>query len=275
MIKFISSALLLSSLAAAISITEPSENSTYAAGSTVTVKWSTVDTDPSTFSLFLWNFVSWPPTYVPLAYDIPTTDESHTVQIPCDTNPEWGYQISAINGTNVYIIYAQGDKFSISEPAKGSHCADTDPVPPPFPTGPSATTCDATTVYITVSPSGSTIPHHSHHHNHHHSHPAQAPSVSSTTTATATAVPSSSSSTSTSSSSLAPSTSHYTKPGNVPKTIGWCSDYSHPVTLDHPPAPTDAPVPPGTIGDDGLVTVIVTATVAVPAPEGDDRCVAV
>ncbi|KAL3443589.1 Ser-Thr-rich glycosyl-phosphatidyl-inositol-anchored membrane family-domain-containing protein [Aspergillus insuetus] len=268
MIKSIPFALLLSSLAAAISITEPSENSTYAAGSTVTVKWSTVDTDPTTFSLFLWNFVSWPPTYVPLAYDIPTTDESHTVQIPCDTNPEWGYQLSAINGTNVYIIYAQGEKFSISAPTKGSNCVDTDPVPAPFPV-PSATTCDATTVYITVSPSGSTIPHHSHHHPH-HSHPAHAPSVSSTSSATTTAAPSSSSSSSTS--SLAPSTSHYTKPGNVPKTIGWCSDYSHPVTLDHPPAPTDAPVPPGTIGDDGLVTVVVTATVAVPAPEGDEQC---
>ncbi|KAL2784094.1 Ser-Thr-rich glycosyl-phosphatidyl-inositol-anchored membrane family-domain-containing protein [Aspergillus keveii] len=271
MIKSIPFALLLSSLAAAISITEPSENSTYAAGSKVTVKWSTVDTDPSTFSLFLWNFVSWPPTYVPLAYDIPTTDESHTVQIPCDTNPEWGYQLSAINGTNVYIIYAQGEKFSISAPEKSSNCVDTDPAPAPFPV-PSATTCDATTVYITVSPSGSTIPHHSHHHPH-HSHPAHAPSVSSTggaTTTAATAVPSSSSSST--SDSSAPSTSHYTKPGNVPKTIGWCSDYSHPVTLDHPPAPTDAPVPPGTIGDDGLLTVVVTATVAVPAPEGDEQC---
>ncbi|KAH1492510.1 hypothetical protein KXX06_002769, partial [Aspergillus fumigatus] len=108
----------LGSLAAAINITSPAANITYAAGSTVTVRWTSVDTDPTNFSLYLWNFVSWPPTYVPLALDIPTADLSYSVQIPCDTNPEWGYQISGINGTNVYIIFAQGDKFTVSEPVE-------------------------------------------------------------------------------------------------------------------------------------------------------------
>ncbi|KAH2527567.1 hypothetical protein KXW97_002248, partial [Aspergillus fumigatus] len=31
-------------------------------------------------------------------------------------------------------------------------------------------------------------------------------------------------------------------PGIVPKTIGWCSDYAHPVTLDKVPTPTPAPI---------------------------------
>ncbi|GIK07172.1 hypothetical protein Aspvir_002828 [Aspergillus viridinutans] len=225
----------LGSLAAAINITSPAANTTYAAGSTVTVKWTSVDTDPTNFSLYLWNFVSWPPTYVPLALDIPTADLSHAVQIPCDTNPEWGYRISGINGTNVYIIYAQGDKFTVSEPVDGTDCVDPAPVPTPS-TCPSAA---ASTVYVTVSPTGSSsrLFHPSSH--------VSSPSPS--TTATSKSV----------------------KPGIVPKTIGWCSDYSHPVTLDKVPTPTPAPMVTPAPGQDpgarGPRVKTITTTVSVEA----------
>ncbi|GFF47057.1 LOW QUALITY PROTEIN: serine/threonine-rich protein adg2 [Aspergillus udagawae] len=221
----------LGSLAAAINITSPAANTTYAAGSTVTVKWTSVDTDPINFSLYLWNFVSWPPTYVPLALDIPTADLSHSVQIPCDTNPEWGYQISGINGTNVYIIYAQGDKFTISEPVDGTDCVDPAPEPTPS-TCPSAA---VSTVYVTVSPTGSSsrLFHPSSH--------VSSPSPS--TTATSKSV----------------------KPGIVPKTI----DYSHPVTLDKVPTPTPAPMVTPAPGQDtgarGRRVKTITTTVSIEA----------
>ncbi|KAL2828300.1 Ser-Thr-rich glycosyl-phosphatidyl-inositol-anchored membrane family-domain-containing protein [Aspergillus pseudoustus] len=260
LIRFAISATFFNSLAAAIAITEPTANSTFAAGSTITVNWTTVDTDPSAFSLYLWNFVSWPPSYVPLAIDIPTADQSYTVQIPCETNPEWGYQLSAINGTNVYIIYAQGEHFTVSDPVDDSHCVDT--VTPP-----SATTCDATTVYVTVTPtassSPSSIPHHHPDHGHGHGHGGGHDSIPASAPSTTTA----------------PTSSRYTKPGVVPRTIGWCSDYDHPVTLDHPPTPTDTAIPtaPGQKGDgngeeSALVTTTVTTIVSVPAPSGDARC---
>ncbi|KAL4900085.1 Ser-Thr-rich glycosyl-phosphatidyl-inositol-anchored membrane family-domain-containing protein [Aspergillus multicolor] len=247
-------AALLASLASAISITEPTANSTFAAGSAITVNWITVDTDPSTFSLYLWNFVSWPPSYVPLATNISTDEESHTVQIPCDTNPEWGYQLSAINGTNVYIIYAQGAKFSVGAPVDGESCVDTPAVPVPSTTpspSPSASTCDATTVYVTVSPT----PGSSGHHHHDHDHPSHAFSSPSLSTPTA-----------------ASSSTKYTKPGLVPKTIGWQSDYEHPVTLDNPPVPTPAPEEGEASTGKPVHVVTVTTTVGVPAPAGDDRC---
>ncbi|RHZ62010.1 GPI anchored serine-threonine rich family protein [Aspergillus thermomutatus] len=217
----------LGSLAAAINITSPAANSTYAAGSTVTVEWTSVDTDPTNFSLYLWNFVSWPPTYVPLAVDIPTSDLSYPVQIPCDTNPEWGYQISGINGTNVYIIYAQGDKFTVSEPVNGTACVD----PAPLPTASTCPSAAASTVYVTVSPTGS-----SSRLFHHSSHVLPAPSPSTTST----------------------STSKYVKPGIVPKTIGWCSDYSHPVTLDKVPTPTPSVANNGN-GNGSDASPVVTA----------------
>ncbi|KKK22265.1 hypothetical protein P175DRAFT_0500168 [Aspergillus ochraceoroseus IBT 24754] len=219
---FIPLAILLNSLAAAISITEPGLNATYAAGSTVTVNWTTVDTDPSYFSLYLWNFVSWPPSYLALATNIPTSDGSYSVQIPCDTNPEWGYQISAINGTNIYIIYAQGAHFTVNKSLDGSRCVDTV-------SSPSVSTCRASTavstVYVTVSPTDSSS-----------SHPPLAPSSAYLHPTPALPPPSPTTATS----------SKYTKPGIVPKTIGWSSDYSHPVTLDKVPTPT-APGPTATL----------------------------
>lgn len=208
----------LGSLAAAINITSPAANETYAAGSTVNVKWTSVDTDPTNISLYLWNFVSWPPSYVPLAYDVPSADLSYEVQIPCDTNPEWGYQISAINGTNVYIIYAQSAKFSVSELEDGADCACPEPEPTPS-TCPSA----VSTVYVTVSPTGSSS---------RLFHPSSSSHVSPTPSTTPT--------------------SKSVKPGTVPKTIGWCSDYSHPVTLDKVPTPT--PVADNGKGSSPVVT---------------------
>ncbi|PWY75512.1 hypothetical protein BO70DRAFT_364055 [Aspergillus heteromorphus CBS 117.55] len=189
----------LTTLASAISITQPALNSTYAAGSTITVNWTTVDTDPTTFSLYLWNFVYWPPTYSALALDIPTSELSHAVQIPCDATPEWGYQISGINGTNVYIIYAQSDRFFVSENLDAESCVDTTTATP-------STCAAASTVYVT--------------------------------------------------------------PGTVPKTIGWNSDYSHPVTLDH--VPTPAPVASASSGPDDFHTVRVTTTLGVAGGEEDD-----
>ncbi|RAH68726.1 uncharacterized protein BO66DRAFT_421327 [Aspergillus aculeatinus CBS 121060] len=249
----------LTSLASAISITKPGLNATYPAGSTLTVNWTSVDTDPSYFSLYLWNFVSWPPTYVPLALDIPTSDLTHRVQIPCDTDPEWGYQISGINGTNVYIIYAQSEKFTVAPPVQP--CSDPKPsslpgLPSPSRTPVAAPTCPAPatqTVYVTVSPTGSSsvLPHHHHtdHHDHHHHH-----SPSNVLPAATPAIPV----------AVVPVvTSKTVKPGIVPKTIGWCSDYAHPVTLSNVPTPTAAVVEVST----GLTTAAVTAA---PSAEGGD-----
>ncbi|PYH43015.1 GPI anchored serine-threonine rich family protein [Aspergillus saccharolyticus JOP 1030-1] len=253
----------LTSLASAISITQPGLNATYAAGSTVTVDWTSVDTDPSSFSLYLWNFVSWPPTYVPLALDIPTADLTHRVQIPCDTDAEWGYQISGINGTNVYIIYAQSEKFTVTPPVQ--NCSDAASssatvLPPPSRT-PAAPTCAAPatqTVYVTVSPTGSSsVSHHQHHHHSHHFHHHDPSSASHVLPAATPAIPA----------VVVPVvTSKTVKPGIVPKTIGWCSDYSHPVTLKIVPTPTAAIVEVSS----GVTTVAVTAA---PSAGGEDAVV--
>ncbi|RAL08535.1 GPI anchored serine-threonine rich family protein [Aspergillus homomorphus CBS 101889] len=244
----------ITTLASAISITRPGLNATYAAGSTITVNWTSVDTDPSHFSLYLWNFESWPPSYVPLAVDIATAELSHRVEIPCDTAPEWGYQISGINGTNVYIIYTQSEKFTVAEPVhpctervpSSSGVLSASRTPAAQPTCAAAPT---TTVYVTVSPTGSSSALHHHHHSsyshHHHDHSASVSShvLPNATPAVPVVVP------------VVTSRTKTVKPGIVPKTIGWCSDYSHPVTLKDVPTPTAPVVEVST----GLTTAVVTA----------------
>lgn len=78
--------------------------------------------------------------------------------------------MAVIIGTNVYVIYAQSDEFTVG----GDSCED------PVTTSTASTCAAAATVTVTVSPAH----------------------------ANAT-----------------------TAPGLVPKTIGWCSGYSEPVTL--------------------------------------------
>ncbi|KMP03448.1 hypothetical protein CISG_03964 [Coccidioides immitis RMSCC 3703] len=117
---------VLAPLAAAIEITNPESNTPVAAGQDVKVTWTFVDTDPHTLSLYLVNFVEYPPTYVPLAIDVKTHKAHHEVHVPCDTMPAHGYQINAINGTNVYVIYAQSEHFKVSEHRGKGDCGHDD-----------------------------------------------------------------------------------------------------------------------------------------------------
>jgi len=137
---------ILASLVTAVEITFPVANSTLLAGGKTKVDWVSVDTDPTTMSLYLVNFVDWPPSYVPLALDVDTAHGSHQVQIPCNTPASSGYQINAINGTNVYVIYAQSKHFSVGAALDPAGCVDENP--------PAATECPVatpTTVFVTAT----------------------------------------------------------------------------------------------------------------------------
>ncbi|KAF3763406.1 hypothetical protein M406DRAFT_262788, partial [Cryphonectria parasitica EP155] len=107
-------------LASAVQFLNPAENATLTKGSTYDLEWSTVDTDPTTLSVYLVNFVNWPPYYQELDLDVDTSAGEASVRIPCDVDSAYGYQFNAINGTNVYVIYAQTPKFSIG----GASCVD-------------------------------------------------------------------------------------------------------------------------------------------------------
>ncbi|KAB5578729.1 Ser-Thr-rich glycosyl-phosphatidyl-inositol-anchored membrane family-domain-containing protein [Coniochaeta sp. 2T2.1] len=121
------SLLALASGVAAVQFTSPTANSTLTKGSNVEVTWSSVDTDAESFSIFLVNFKNWPPFYQQLTSgEVETSAGSASVRIPCDIDSSYGYQFNAINGTNVYVIYAQTEVFSVAgdcvEPAPVDTC---------------------------------------------------------------------------------------------------------------------------------------------------------
>lgn len=231
MVRILALAALAAPLVAAMDFSSPAANSTVTKGKDFTLSWNTVDTDPTKFSIYLVNFVNWPPFYTPLAYNVETAAGQTKVKVPCSVDNSYGYQLyappppssspphmtdptpsNAINGTNVYVIYAQTEKFSVD----GAPCVDsTPPLEPP--------TCDeqpavvTATVTVTVSKPTS-------------SHPSgRLTSTATTASHSTTAVPS-------------------VIPGKCPYTIGWgTAGYASPVTLTrtphpHAPAPTWAPV---------------------------------
>lgn len=112
--KIISAITSLVACASAYQVLTPTANSTITKGSTVDVQWSTVDTDPSTFSIYLVNFKDFPPTVLSLAQNVQQGAGSAAVRIPCAVSSDYGWQLNFINGTNTYVIYAQSAVFSLT-----------------------------------------------------------------------------------------------------------------------------------------------------------------
>jgi hypothetical protein len=84
---------LAAPLVSAIEFTSPAYNSTLEKGQSYSVKWDSVDTDPTTFSIYLVNFVDWPPFYTQLASDVETSTGEYEVTVPCDVSSSWGFQL--------------------------------------------------------------------------------------------------------------------------------------------------------------------------------------
>ncbi len=80
-------------LVSAIEITEPSSGSIFAKGQPNIVEWDSVSSDPSTFNLFIVNYVTYPPLSIKLASDVQTSTGSIPVAIPCDMRSDNGFQI--------------------------------------------------------------------------------------------------------------------------------------------------------------------------------------
>ncbi|KAK1829934.1 Ser-Thr-rich glycosyl-phosphatidyl-inositol-anchored membrane family-domain-containing protein [Podospora conica] len=213
MVRILALTALAAPLVAAIDFSSPAANSTVTKGKDLTLSWNTVDTDPSKFSIYLVNFVNWPPFYTPLAFDVETAAGQTKVKVPCAVDNSYGYQFNAINGTNVYVIYAQTDKFSVA----GAECVDSaPPLEPPA-------SCDVVTATVTVTvsttPSG-----------------GGGGGGGRRTTSGAAVVP-------TTTTAAVPV---IISAGKCPYTIGWgTAGYANPVTLTrtpHAPGPTQAPV---------------------------------
>ncbi|KAL3456699.1 hypothetical protein BJX64DRAFT_270136 [Aspergillus heterothallicus] len=73
------SVLLLAASASALQVTEPKKGAEIDPSDSFTVKWDSVNTDPSSFDLYLVNNAVYPPVDKKIASDVDTSDGSYTV----------------------------------------------------------------------------------------------------------------------------------------------------------------------------------------------------
>ncbi len=80
-------------LVSALQLTEPAGESTLLKGQTYDVSWSSVSSDPSSFTIFVVNYATYPPVAVKLASNVQTSAGSASVTIPCDIRTDGGFQM--------------------------------------------------------------------------------------------------------------------------------------------------------------------------------------
>ncbi|KAJ5707935.1 hypothetical protein N7488_007736 [Penicillium malachiteum] len=143
---FALSAAALAISAGALSVTEPEKGAVIAPSSSVTVKWTSVDTDASRFDIYLVNNAVYPPVNKELAKDIETSKDTYTVNIGNVPNGH-SYQINLVSDVSMNTgILAQTGQFNITDSSETSSSS----------TISSATTSSATSTSSSTSSSTST-----------------------------------------------------------------------------------------------------------------------
>lgn len=74
-----------------------SVNLSFLKGETVNVTWESVPSDPSKFSLYLWEFVNYPPAYELVAYEVDTKAGKASFKVPCNIEPSSNWQLYGPN----------------------------------------------------------------------------------------------------------------------------------------------------------------------------------
>ncbi|KAL2820142.1 Ser-Thr-rich glycosyl-phosphatidyl-inositol-anchored membrane family-domain-containing protein [Aspergillus cavernicola] len=100
----------------ALSITEPKKGDEITPGSSFTVKWDSVSTDPTSFDIYLVNNAVYPSVDEKIASDIDTSDGSYTVDGISDLAAGHGYQINLFSNSDLNTgILAQSQQFNVTD----------------------------------------------------------------------------------------------------------------------------------------------------------------
>ncbi len=93
--RFLSLFALMAPLVSALQLTEPTAGSHLVKGESYRVSWTSVNTDPTSFDLFLVNYVSYPPFADRVASNVQTSAGSIHVTIPNGVHviPGAGFQL--------------------------------------------------------------------------------------------------------------------------------------------------------------------------------------
>ncbi|KAI9926873.1 hypothetical protein AWENTII_011511 [Aspergillus wentii] len=107
--------------AAAVSVTSPTKNEDVDLSNGVTIKWSSVSSDPSSFSIYLVNMNSYPNVDKLIADDVKTSDGSYTIDSLSGIDNGSGFQINLISKDPKNSgILAQSQQFNVESSSSSS-----------------------------------------------------------------------------------------------------------------------------------------------------------
>ncbi|KAL5341193.1 major facilitator superfamily domain-containing protein [Aspergillus crustosus] len=166
----VSSILPLAATVAAIRVTEPKKNVEIDPSSSFTVKWDFVDTDATSFDLYLVNNAVYPPVDEKIASDIDTSDGSYTIDSVSGLSDGPGYQINLFSNEDRNTgILAQSQQFNVtvsdtsssstsSTSSTRTSSSSTSTESPSTTESSTTSSSSSTEAETTTTPSGSTTP---------------------------------------------------------------------------------------------------------------------
>lgn len=111
----------LAGLAAALQVTQPGKNDEFKTSDSITVKWSSVNTDASSFNIYLVNNAVYPPVNKEIATNVKTSDNSYTIKDLSGLSAGSGYQVNLeSDSTQNTGILAQSQQFNMTGSAQSS-----------------------------------------------------------------------------------------------------------------------------------------------------------
>ncbi|KAJ5167848.1 uncharacterized protein N7482_003442 [Penicillium canariense] len=120
-LSFVLSLMPLAGFVGALHVTEPEEGADVKASSSLTVKWTSVNTDASSFNLYLVNNAVYPPVSKKLATDVETSKGSYTIDNIGSVTAGHGYQINLQSDVSQDTgILAQSQQFNVTGSSQSS-----------------------------------------------------------------------------------------------------------------------------------------------------------
>ncbi|BDD62800.1 hypothetical protein MPDQ_006099 [Monascus purpureus] len=150
------SVLTFAAYSAAISITSPTKNEEVDFSEGVTVKWSSVSTDPSTFDLYLVNMHVYPNVNTKIASGVKTSDGSYTIKGVSGITSGDDYQVNFLSDDPQNSgILAQSEQFSAEASSSSTTAASSSSASTSTASSETTSTGSSTTLTVASTTSGS------------------------------------------------------------------------------------------------------------------------
>ncbi|KAJ5390722.1 UPF0619 GPI-anchored membrane protein [Penicillium cataractarum] len=156
-LSLVLSLMPLAGFVGALHVTEPEKGADIKASSSLTVKWTYVNTDAKSFNLYLVNNAVYPPVSEKIATDVETSDGSYTIDSLTGVTAGHGYQINLQSDETMNTgILAQSEQFNVTGSAQSSSTSSSSTVSSSSSTS-SGTSTDSTSTTGTATTTNTLI----------------------------------------------------------------------------------------------------------------------